>query len=88
MNPNATPREAVDVAPRGTAQLMFTVTPRSAITDLPFVELQPFIRYAAADGDERLFSISPQVYPKGFAGEADLRGYVMDLPPGAATVLP
>ncbi|MBA3877865.1 MAG: hypothetical protein C0498_13250 [Anaerolinea sp.] len=88
VNPNAVLREAVDVAPGGMAQLRFILTPRPATANLPFVELQPFIRYAAADGDERLFSISPQVYPKGFAGEADLRRFVMDLPPGAATVLP
>jgi hypothetical protein len=34
-------------------------------------ERQLVIGYSAPDGDERLFSISPPVYPKGFAGEAD-----------------
>jgi hypothetical protein len=79
---------AVDVPPDGLAHLTFVVTPDTETNRLAYVEFQPFVKYSAADGDERLFSISQQRYTAQFANDSDLQRYVLGLPADAATGLP
>jgi hypothetical protein len=81
--------DAVSVSPQGTVGLRFTVAPPiPSPTELSFVELQPFVRCAAADGPERHWAMSPQVSAMPFGSEAELRQFVPALPSDALTELP
>ncbi|HSW41294.1 MAG TPA: hypothetical protein VLM76_02165 [Patescibacteria group bacterium] len=88
VDPNLALTDAVEVPPGAVAHLTFVVATGTETNRLAWVEFQPFIRYSAAAGDERLFSISPQLYTAQFANDSDLRQYVLDLPADAATGLP